>query len=426
MEKWGRWLIPFFFAMVPWDISKVLFPPYLSTPQSPTTLTFVRIATMLLIAWGAGLLMRKQGLSFLGILSRSMLNWGVLALFIAALVSLIGSLQPNATLMEGARLLVLSALGMSIAIGAMISSGSEGELELILERVWRTIFVMATLVAIFGIVQYLTGWGIWGGAIAPGPRRVNATFMDSNILARFLDISILGTAILILKQQWKLSLGIGVGLFCQLAALIFTYSRMAWLILLAGIIVLVVLSPNRNRWRYLAGLGVGISSLWFIPAVQSRISLLLSGQDPSIGTRQYLIEGGWAMFLEHPFSGVGLGNFQWAIEHPYSYILPYIGVVSRSHTTLVTVAAEMGILGILAMLIFLATFLIQNLRASGKMRNYMLAANCGVLVIWLSSQGEGRFFEDPLLWAFWGLSLAVAKQEQVGGLVNLLEVRRSE
>jgi hypothetical protein len=86
----------------------------------------------------------------------------------------------------------------------------------------------------------------------------------------------------------------------------------------------------------------------------------------------------------------------------------------------------MGILGILAMFIFLAAFLIQNLRASGKLRNYLLAANAGVLVIWLSSQGEGRFFEDPLLWAFWGLSLAAAKQEQVGWLVNLLKVRRNE
>lgn len=410
--------------MVPWDISKVLFPPYQSAPQTPTTFTFVRIATILLIAWGAGLIIQKRSLSIFFILCRSTLNWGVLALLLAALVSFSGSLQPHATLVEGIRLLVFSALGMSIALGAMMSSGAD--LELIMKRVWQTIFVMATLVAIFGIVQYLTGWGIWGGAIAPGPRRVNATFMDSNILARFLDISILGTVLLLLKQQWRLSLGIVLGLLCQLAALIFTYSRMAWLILLAGIIVLVIITPTRNRGRYLVGLGVGISSLWFIPAVQLRILELLSGQDPSIGTRQYLIQGGWAMFLEHPFSGVGLGNFQWAIEQPYSYILPYIGVVSRSHTTLVTVAAEMGILGILAMLLFLAAFLIKNFRTSGKTRNYMLAANAAVLVIWLSSQGEGRFFEDPLLWAFWGLSLAVAKQEQEGWLVNLLKVRRYE
>lgn len=407
--------------MVPWDISKVLFPPYQSAPQTPTTLTFVRIATVLLIAWGAGLLIQKRSPSIFYIFSRSMLNWGVLALFIAALVSFTGSVQPHATLAEGVRLLVFSALGMSIALGAMISSGSD--LELIMERVWQTIFVMATLAAIFGIVQYLTGWGIWGGSIALGPRRVNATFMDANIFARFLDISILGIGILLLKQQWKLSLGIAVGLLCQLAALIFTYSRTAWLILLAGSIVLVVLSPNRNRWKYLVGLGAVIGSLWFIPAVQLRALTLFSGQDPSIGTRHYLIKGGWAMFLEHPFTGVGLGNFQWAIEHPYSYILPYIGVVSRSHTTLVTVAAEMGILGILAMLIFIIEILNLNLRTYGKMRNYMLAVNAGVLVIWLSSQGEGRFFEDPLLWAFWGLSLAVAKQEHFGWMVNLLDRR---
>jgi O-antigen ligase len=424
MEKWGKWLIPFFFAMVPWDISKVLFPPYQSAPQTPTTLTFVRIATILLIIWGATLLTRRGSLGAFFRLSKSMLTWGALALLIAGLISAFGSLNPHATLVEGVRLLVFIALSMSIALGATLSP--ELDLESLLERVWQTIFIMATVVALFGIVQYITGWGIWGGAIAPGPRRINSTFMDSNILARYLDISIIGTTILILMGQWQLKLGILFGLLCQLAALIFTYSRMAWLILLAGIIILVVLSSNKNRWKYLGLIGVGMGALWFIPAVRLRILPLLNGQDPTIGVRQYLIEGGWAMFIEHPFTGVGLGNFQWAIEHPYSYILPYIGVVSRSHTTLVTVAAEMGILGLLAMFIFLATLLIQNLRVSGVTRNYLLAMTAGVIVIWFSSQGEGRFFEDPLLWDFWGLSLAVAKQDHLGWLVNLLEDRRNK
>ncbi|MGI6119284.1 MAG: O-antigen ligase family protein [Desulfosporosinus sp.] len=423
MEKWGKWLIPFFFAMVPWDISKVLFPPYLSTPESPTTLTFVRIAAILLIAWGTGLIIQRRSLGIIYTLFRSKLNWGVLILLIAAVVSLTASQQMHVTLVEGVRLIVFIALGMSIAFGGIVSSNLE--LELIMKRVWQTIFVMATLLAIFGIVQYLTGWGIWGGAIAPGPRRVNAVFMDANIFARFLDISILGTCLLLIKKQWKMSPGILLGLICQGAALIFTYSRMAWLILCGGILVLIIVSASRNRWRYLAGFGAGSMALGFIPAVQSRIIPLLTGQDPSLGTRFYLIEGGWAMFVEHPLTGVGLGNFQWAIEHTYNYVLPYIGVVSRSHTSLVTVAAEMGILGILAMFIFLTTLLWQNLNAAGNIRNYLLAANAGVIVIWLSSQGEGRFFEDPLLWAFWGLSLAVVKQGQVGWLINLLKVRRN-
>ena len=345
-------------------------------------------------------------------LSRSILTWGVFALFIATLVSYFGSLQPHTTLVEALRLLVFGALGVSIAIGTVSSSGSD--FELILERVWQTIFWLATLTAIFGIVQYLSGWGLWGGAIAPPPRRANSIFMDSNIFARYLDISILGTTVLLLKQQWQLRLGIVLGLLCQLAALIFTYSRMAWFILLAGVIVLVVLFSKKNRWKYLGGLGLGSSLLWLIPDVRLRLSALVSGNDPSIGQREYLLKGGWAMFIEHPLQGVGLGNFQWAMEHPYSYILPWIGENSRSHTAMVTVAAELGILGILAMFIVLVTLLIRNIRVVGKVGNYMLATTAGVLVIWLSSQGEGRFFEDPWLWAFWGLSLAVAKREQLG------------
>ena len=67
----------------------------------------------------------------------------------------------------------------------------------------------------------------------------------------------------------------------------------------------------------------------------------------------------------------------------------------------------MGIFGILGMAAFLLLLFIMNSRVLNQMNVYAQAISMSVFVVWLSSQGEGRFFEDPMIWAFWGLSLAI-------------------
>ena len=401
MKKWGDWIIPLFFALVPWDISKVLFPPYQSGKETPTTLTFLRIGIFLLIAWGASRFVQDGIGKTLRRLANAPLTWAVVPLFIAALVSLTTSLQPRTTLIEGLRLLLLFAVGISIAMGA--------DRKIVFDRVFKAIFVMATLTAVIGLTQYLSGLGIWGGGInIPGVRRVNATFVDPNIFARYLNISILGTLVLLLRREWPLRIGIALSLLIQVAALGVTFSRTSWLILLLGLFILVIGTTEhwKTRWITLGIGALGFVALYLIPGIRIRFETLFTGMS-ALGQREFLIKGGRAMFIEHPLTGVGLGNFQWAIEHPYHYLVPWSDAVTRSHTSLVTVAAEMGILGIVGMFVLLLLLVGMNLRVTNQMNVFAQAALISVFVVWLSSQGEGRFFEDPMVWAFWGLSLAI-------------------
>ena len=401
MKKWGDWIIPLFFALVPLDISKVLFPPYQSGPETPPTLTFLRIGMFLLVAWGAVRFVQGGIGKNLRRLVGVPLIWAVVPLLIAALVSLTTSLQPRTTIIEGLRLLLLFTVGVSIALGADRKS--------VFDRVFKVIFVMATLTAFFGLIQYLSGQWIWGGGISEaGVRRVNATFVDPNIFARYLNISILGTLALLLRREWPVRRWIALPLLIQVAALGVTFSRTGWLTLLLGLFILAIGTAEhwRMRWTML-GLGaLGVVALITIPAIRARFETLLTGIS-ALGQREHLLKGGWAMFIEHPLTGVGLGNFQWAIEHPYHYLVPWSDAVTRSHTSLVTVAAEMGILGIIGMFAFLLLIIGMNLRVKNRMAPYVQAVLMNVFVVWLSSQGEGRFFEDPMLWAFWGLSLAM-------------------
>lgn len=400
MNRWGRWLTVLFFVTFPWDISKVLFPPYQSAPETSTTLTFVRIATMLLIIWAcSAMLQERVRQRLLHSFNRKILG-SVIPLFLAVGISYIGSFQEHNTLIEAFRLAVLCALGISIAIST--------DTPRIYNIVWHIIVGMATLTSVIGIIQYVSGIGIWGGGVnvLGFVRRVNATFIDPNIFARYLDISILGSMILLLTKEWKLRIWLILALILQLTALLFTHSRTAWLIIALGFFVFVLFVPNRIRLK-LTGIYIIFGGvMWLIPSVKSRLMTFVTGPGVAIGGREHLLKAGWTMFIEHPIKGVGLGNFQWAIEHQYQRFLPVNGLVTRPHTSLMTIAAEMGIIGLLAMLIFLGVMIWENTRINPISRGYLLAMTCGVLVIWLSSQGEGRFFEDPLLWAFWGLSMA--------------------
>lgn len=400
MRKWGHWLIILFFITFPWDISKILFPPYQSAAESPTTLTFVRIATILLIIWAFYVMLHDRERQRLWHSCNKRILSSVLPLFVAVGISYIGSLQAHNTLVEAFRIVVLCALGLSIAISTDTPD--------IHNKIWRIIVVMATLTAVIGIVQYVSGIGVWGGGI-PGigdARRANATFLDPNIFARYLDVSILGCAILLLTREWKPRFWLILALILQSTALIFTFSRTAWFILAFGLFLITIFIPNRLRVKLIGIYVIAGGVLWLIPSVKSRLMTLAAGPGAAVGERQHLLKAGWAMFTEHPLKGVGLGNFQWAIEHQYQRFLPGTGLVTRPHTSLLTIGAEMGILGLVAMFIFLAVIICENIRNKGKSKGFLLAMTCGILVIWLSSQGEGRFFEDPLLWAFWGLSLA--------------------
>lgn len=401
MKKWGDWIIPLFFALVPLDISKVLFPPYESGPGTPTTLTFLRLGMLLLLVWGA-IRIGQEGIGkTFKRLVRSPASWAVIPLLLAALISLSASLQPKTTIIEGLRLLLLFAVGVCIALGA--------DRRHVLDRVFKVIFYTATLTAIFGLIQYFSGHWIWGGGInIDGVRRVNSTFMDPNVFARYLNISILGTVLLLLRREWSWDIGTIFALLIQVAAIGVTFSRTSWFTLFIGILILVIITQKNwnTRWSILGLGGLGLAILLLIPSIRNRLNTLSEGIS-ALGERQHLIKGGWAMFVEHPLTGVGLGSFQYALEHSYNYLLPLSYAVTRSHTSLLTVAAEMGILGIASMLAFLLVLAVINLRTTNHMKPFAQAALSGILVIWLSSQGEGRFFEDPMVWALWGLSLAL-------------------
>ena len=298
-------------------------------------------------------------------------------------------------------------------------------------RIWSAIAVSAIIVSAIGLFLYLTSSYIWNPPNF-GPLRVNATFHDPNIFARFLAFAMLSLALLAADLEATIrqrALWVA-GALAAAATFPFTYSRAAWAF--AFIVALVVIAVARRKKRAIALVGLIVAifaAIAFIdPSVLSRAALLAQNLEspfrnrafldrapwlqflavlPLDSVRQYLIGSGLIMFADHPIFGTGFGTFSQSLLSTYAGLVPPGVDDTASHTSLITVVAELGLVGLAIVLVAGYSFVRSTVRAvvqSPSARTYVLGPAVALIVIVLTSQISGRLFEEPYLWLFLGLA----------------------
>ena len=288
---------------------------------------------------------------------------------------------------------------------------------------WTLLALVATagVLAVVGAYQQATGDFFWNDGLGRfGERRINTTFADPNHFARYLVVAIIAAIVLwfFVPRRTKFALllpAMGVSML----TLAFTGSRGSWLVAMLALPATVAMLPLARSLR-LRMLGMGGALLVLAaagvfavnPYFAKRVDTLALGFDAA-GARPYLVKAGLQMFADHPATGVGAGGYQRSFEDDYiAYKDERIKAnVTISHTSLVTLAAELGAIG-LAAFAFLAVRWAAYVRSVMRMADPSLyAAVMGLammsVVILLGSQTEGRFFEDPYLWFAAGLVVAV-------------------
>jgi O-antigen ligase len=260
--------------------------------------------------------------------------------------------------------------------------------------------------------------------------RVNSVFWDPNVYGRYLAlVTVIATGALLWARRreafWLLC-----GLILVLwIGLVPTFSQSSFLALLAG---LAMLAAIKWSWRWTLGVVV-------VGAVGAVLVVLLVGGSGKVTSdrinvdlsgRGSLISGGIDLFAERPIQGYGSGSFQAAYrEHRANKDAP----VTVSHTEPVTVAAEQGLLGLLAYLSLIAVALWTLARglwtappaggddredspgresprsetgpAGPAARAAVLAAFVALLVHTLAYAG---FFEDPITWVLLAVGASLA------------------
>jgi putative inorganic carbon (hco3(-)) transporter len=274
----------------------------------------------------------------------------------------------------------------------------------------------ATLFVLVGSAELATRDLFWNDQVIRSNEfhtyfRVNSVFWDPNVYGRYLALVTVVVTAAMLWARTRETFWLLTGLILVLwIGLMPTYSQSSLIALLAGLAVLAAIRWGQPRWT-LAVVAVGcLGAAIVVLGAGGKVDL--GRLNILTGGRANLVEGGLELFSERPLQGYGSGSFQRAYrEHREDRDVP----VSESHTEPVTVAAEQGLIGLLAyfalVLVALRT-LSRGIWSGGAARVAVLAAFVALLVHTLAYAG---FFDDPITWVLLaiGASLAHARPAAV-------------
>lgn len=221
-----------------------------------------------------------------------------------------------------------------------------------------TYISVSCLISIFGVVQYFTDKNILVRVTEDGAyKRISSTLENPNNLGAFLLFVIF---ILILLMFYEKNRVLKL-LYFSCSALvgfniIVTSSRNALAGLIIGIILLLII----YNWK-LVFLFVGVFGLsTLLPSVMNRISNF--GEMSQNINRIKAWKISLLMFKDHPFTGVGNGNFaeRYADYYTKDPSLAIHENLFHPHNLYLKLLCEVGIFGLLAFISFLVFLLIYN------------------------------------------------------------------
>jgi O-antigen ligase len=245
--------------------------------------------------------------------------------------------------------------------------------------------------------------------------RVNSMFWDPNVYGRYLAlVAVVATSVLLWARERR-TFALLTALIAVLWIGLFpTYSQSSYVALLAGLAVLAALKWSL-KWT-LAAVGVaavlGIAVVLFAGGVSK-----LSPDRCNVDTagRCNLVTGGAKLFGQRPIWGYGSGSFPKAYrQHIDTDKIP----VSVSHTEPITVAAEQGLLGLLAYTALVVTALWTmasgNLISSATGPARLPVARAAVLATFIAllvhTMAYAGFFEDPITWVLLAMGISLAAE----------------
>jgi O-antigen ligase len=276
--------------------------------------------------------------------------------------------------------------------------------------------VEAVVFVLIGGVEFVSRSLFWNDQVIRSNEfhtyfRVNSVFWDPNVYGRYLALVTVVATAAMLWARTRAAVWLLCGLILVLwLGLVPTFSQSSFLALLAG---LAMLAAIRWSWRWTLGVvAVGaIGAVLVVLLVGGSGKITSDRLNVDLSGRGNLVSGGLDLFGERPIQGYGSGSFQAAYrEHRQNKDLP----VTVSHTEPVTVAAEQGLLGLVAYLSLIGVALMtlgRGLWSAGPCppslpaRAAVLAAFVALLVHTLAYAG---FFEDPITWVLLAVGASLA------------------
>ena len=235
--------------------------------------------------------------------------------------------------------------------------------------------------------------------------RAYGTFPHPNVLGAFLVFGLLSCYYLFFQSSevrprkiWVVS-----GIFIILLGLVLTFSRTAWLMaILSSLLTIGYLLLVKSYRKQAMVFSVILFSIFcflvfsFSPFIFSRAQI--AADEPSVSYRLAYNKLGLDLIRENPL-GVGIGNqVLYSVRNGVyeKFGMDQVWQWQPIHNIYILIASEIGVLGLLAFLMFLTTILIDNFQENyifkimlfsllifGMVDHFLWTLQPGRLMLWL-------------------------------------------
>jgi putative inorganic carbon (HCO3(-)) transporter len=292
----------------------------------------------------------------------------------------------------------------------------------LLERCALAVVSLALVFVAVAAVEYADRRLLFHPALNSNQRffRVNSLFYDPNIYGRFIALTAVLVAAAMLWETSRRRVAIAGAVLAVLwLGLLGSVSQSSFVALLAG---LAVIAAVRFSARASAAAATLVLVVLVVIAIAASGRLHLSFSDTTsannaTGGRVSLVKQGADLFGDRPVAGFGSASFSCEfLRHTvaggtYRCGSPATpGVTSDSHTTPITIAAEQGVLGLVAYVAMLLAAVL-TLAGGGLRRSPARVAILAAFVaLVVHTWAYADFLEDPITWALLAVGAVLARE----------------
>ena len=296
-------------------------------------------------------------------------------------------------------------------------------------------------VSVLAIYQYATGLADYNwldsGFAGLIDGRATATFDNPNVFAVYLlAIAVISFGFLVESEGGIRKLLYGTCFGLSLLALVFTWSRGAWLALLIAIPAYLGLRFFRRPGFWLGFILLIPCTLYLIPeALQLRLLSILNLSDSSIVYRLSIFRSSVAILKNNLLLGIGVGT-----DNFYEAFAPFAeeGVIApHSHNLLLQIGCEAGIAALFTFILLLFARM-RHLSVYGRyirrgsMRTVTVFGTLALFALLIFGMTDYIWFSPSMFYLFFFLfgmgsaSLRIAKEEADDRLNYHGDARRAD
>ncbi|MBI3038385.1 O-antigen ligase family protein [bacterium] len=391
-----------------WPGFLVLVVPFLWTASETFTISFIQIASLLLLI----LLLQTHYFQYGSEASQRFFQM-CLAWLVILGISAILSVDPTTSIP-----IFVKIIGLALTCGSI-------RYCLYHERTSAILFMGASISALahglFGVFEYFQGLPVPPSWLDPGMAgiirtRVAGIFGDPNIYGVYLGalIPFIVAGIFIHPNQVAFTIFFSICLFFGGLGLLLSFSRGAYLSAIAGLVILVAIKKPAFNWnsrkKAISAVFMALFLVFLIGPFKYRFLSIVNPKDMTLSQRTLINKGIWNAFPSVPIFGFGL--------HSFNQVYPRFRVVGgdypmNAHNEFLQSYFECGLISVIFLIGMCGILFFQLgcwLKGSRERISWENASSASVFITFFVQNMSGfsdRIFPTSIL-------LAVA----IGGILN--------